>query len=115
VLLIGIGAEQDSGGIDAERAAELRGYVVQLGEVLNGTLLPTNATGAWNSLLPFAEAGIDARVARGEIGAGVGASLKEVLRLFGARLTQVNAPSPGQMIGFRLSPEQKNAVKVFSQ
>lgn len=118
VLIIGIGAEQDAGGISAERADNLRNKVILLGKFLSGGTVTgsTTAQQAWDVLLPFAEAGIDARVARGDIGAGVGASLKEVLRMFGARLLQLNTTKPpSQMIGFELTEEQLGAVEVFSR
>lgn len=109
VLIIGIGAEQDAGKITAARAAQLRMAVTVLGRSLDGGEAAAT-TAAWNLLLPFAEAGIDARVARGEIGAGVGASLKEVLRLFGARLLQLEGPGP--VAGLILTPVQQGAVQA---
>lgn len=109
IVVVGIGAEQDAGGITAERAAELRAHVDTLGRVLEGGNV-AEARAAWDILLPFAEAGIDARVARGEIGPGVGASLKEVLRLFGARLLQLQGPGP--VAGLTLTPAQQGAVQA---
>lgn len=88
VLIVGIGAEQDAGGITAQRADELRALVGTVGRALEGQGDVGAARTAWELLQPFAEAGIDRRVARGEIGPGVGASLKEVLRLFAERLIQ---------------------------
>jgi len=91
VLIVGIGAEQDAGNLSAAEADQFRGYVGELGRMLEGGNVAEAgaARAAWELLLPFAEQGIDARVARGEIGPGVGASLKEVLRLFGERLVQI--------------------------
>lgn len=91
VLIVGIGAEQDAGDITAGRADELRAAVGTLGQLLEGGVGGApDARMAWEMLRPLAEAGIDTRVASGEIGVGVGASLKEVLRLFGERLLQVS-------------------------
>jgi len=116
VVLVGIGAEQDAGNITAERAAELRGYVNVIGEVLEGGQVSEVGTArdAWNLLLPLAEAGIDERVARGEIGAGVGASIKEVLRLFGARLLQLETGGggPAARQGITLTTTQWEAVRA---
>lgn len=96
IAVVGIGAEQDAGGLSAERAAELRGHVELIGEVLDSAAVGRvpEAGEAWQVLLPFVEQVIDQRVARGEIGPGVGASLKELVRLFGARLAQVGEARP---------------------
>lgn len=94
VVLVGIGAEQDSGRIDAARAEQLRLAVNTLGRLLDGGEVSQAGAirAAWDTLLPFALQGIDARIAKGEIGPGVGASLKETLRLFGERLIQLAEP-----------------------
>lgn len=109
IVIVGIGAEQDAGRISAERADELRALVVTIGEVLEGRGPISGATDAWDVLLPLAESGIDDRVARGEIGPGVGASIKEVLRLFAARLKQVGQARPGIM----LTKKQSFAVEAL--
>ena len=91
IVLVGIGAEQDAGRIDSERAGELRLAVRVIGQVLDGGDVGQAgaARAAWDMLLPFALQGIDARIEKGEIGPGVGESLKETIRLFGARLLQL--------------------------
>jgi hypothetical protein len=112
IVLVGIGAAQDAGDIDAAKAAQLRQAVTVLGRILNsGEVGATGATAAWNLLLPFAEAGIDSRVANGDIGPGVGASLKEVLRLFGARLLQVATPGT---VGAAAIPIGERGGPVFT-
>ena len=91
IVLVGIGAEQDAGRISAAKAEELRVIVRTIGQVLDGGTV-ADAGGlpaAWDMLLPFALQGIDARIAKGEIGPGVGEALKETIRLFGARLVQI--------------------------
>ena len=91
IVLVGIGAEEDAGRISAAKAEELRVIVRTIGQVLDGGQ-PGQAIGlpaAWDMLLPFALQGIDARIAKGEIGPGVGEALKETIRLFGARLVQI--------------------------
>jgi hypothetical protein len=91
IVLVGIGAEQDAGRISAAKAEELRVVVRTIGVVLDGGTV-ADAGGlpaAWDMLLPFALQGIDARIAKGEIGPGVGEALKETIRLFGARLVQI--------------------------
>ena len=94
IVLVGIGAEQDAGNITAERAAELRLAVRVVGEILDGGEVSKAgaARAAWDMLLPFALQGIDARIEKGEIGPGVGESLKETIRLFGERLLQLEPP-----------------------
>jgi len=47
--------------------------------------------GIWPVLEPLALAGIEARLADGDIGPGVAASLRETVRLFGVRLAQLVA------------------------
>ena len=121
VLIIGIGAEQDAGNLTAAEADEYRGYVGTIGQMLEGGNVGQagQARAAWELLRPFAERGIDERVARGEIGPGVGASLKEVLRLFGARLLQLaEAPvavAPAAPLGsveLILTTQQSTAVDL---
>ena len=91
IVLVGIGAEQDAGRISAADAEELRSVVRAIGVVLDGgqTGQAYGLPAAWDLLLPFALQGIEARIAKGEIGVGVGEALKETIRLFGARLVQI--------------------------
>jgi len=91
IVLVGIGAEQDAGRLSESRASELRVIVRTIGEVLDGGQVSEagGLAAAWDMLLPFALQGIDARIEKGEIGPGVGESLKETIRLFGARLLQL--------------------------
>jgi hypothetical protein len=88
VILVGIGAEQDAGRISAEDAERARVLVAELGRALAGGTV-ADARTIWERLLPIALAGIDSRLAAGEIGPGVAAGLREALRLFGERLASV--------------------------
>ena len=110
IAIVAIGAEQDAGHVSAERAEELRGYVIQLGDVLAGRGAINSAPVVWALLTDQVSRGIDTRVASGAIGPGVGASIKEVLRMFAARLVQVGG---GQRVGgLELTGYQAHAVKA---
>lgn len=91
VLLVGVGAEQDAGRLKPADAEAVRLAISEVGRLLDGGDLSqaTLIKQTWDRLLPFANSGIDAQVAKGEIGPGVAASLKETLRLFGERLLQL--------------------------
>lgn len=114
MAVVAIGTEQDAGRITAERAIELRGYLREIGEVLDGNGSPESGAKAWVLLQPFLLEGIDSLVRRGDIGAGVGASLKEVLRMFGARMTQLAGPvAVADVPGLFLDTTQQAAVQGF--
>jgi len=94
-LLVGIGAEQDAGRLAADKAELARTAVREVATLLQGGD-PNSVSmlkAAWERLLPLALAGVDSRIAKGEIGPGVGAALKEAIRLFGTRLTQLEEGS----------------------
>jgi len=116
IAIVAIGAEQDAGNITAVRAEELRGYVVTIGQVLEGNGMPITAATTWDKLRPFVEDAIDQRVARGEIGPGVGASLKEVLRMFAGRLLDVSGPvAVADVPGIELTGAQWDAVEASTR
>lgn len=91
VVMVGIGAEEDSGRLSLEEAQLARTIVADIGRMLEGRdpAQAVSIASLWERLLPYANAGIDAQVTKGDIGPGVASSLKETLRLFGERLVQV--------------------------
>jgi len=85
-VILGIGVAQDSGDVSPSEAQAARAGAVLLGEFLSGSEEVLDLADTWELLEPYVVRYVEGRIASGEIKAGVGASLLDVIRLFGAQL-----------------------------